>query len=208
MYEQLWTIPDWDRIQRSRRLISVQTFEFETCKSTGVQTKWRAGFKFNNLAKFHLYLKLIETKGFPDNRVRASTNRSILKDDSSIPLCETPKDVIRLAEDIAAAATGTLCFNSERWVSESWVNSNGEVTFKIKLTIMEPEIPETDLHTEQFHKASFAQVRTNFASLLGNQSTADLKIITSDEKEMFAHKTILRGKDYEICWLLQMIDNL
>lgn len=45
----------------------------------------------------------------------------------------------------------------------------------------------------EFTKLSVDQLVKNFAALLNDQCSADIKIRTKDDQEFFAHKAILRG---------------
>ncbi len=69
--------------------------------------------------------------------------------------------------------------------------SENEVTLILKLIL---KIPISDW-TTHLHKMSFKKADTDFLEILNDEKTADLKIITSDEKELFAHKCILKGND-------------
>lgn len=197
MYEQLWTIPDWNKIPLGKRLMKSQTFEFQTGQSPGVQTKWKIGLKSNAppTDKFCLYWTLVEAQGFPNDKVEVSTIYWLLREGSLVLVAETPKEILSLGQ-MVGSSEGLDC-NAHSFRTDSWINSKGELTIKFNLTIMEPE--EANLRTELFHKASFVNVRAQFAGLIGDQDTADLKIKTKDGKELLAHKIILKGNNFCIC---------
>lgn len=188
VYEQQWIIPDWNTVQRSEDAVKSQIFEFKTGKITGVNTKWKMGFTFKvPPTAFLAYWQLIEAKGFPDQMVQVLTDCTLLNGDSTIFQTHSKNKLMSIGEILQVP--DDLAFNSNNW--GAWINPNGELVFKLKLTISESD--PVEFRMELFNEAHVVQVCKNFASLLGDERTADLKIMTSDEKQLFAHKVILKG---------------
>ncbi len=73
------------------------------------------------------------------------------------------------------------------------INPNGELLCKLKLTIMDSIVPSVEFRMNRFHKMCAVQLGKNLASLIGDEASADLKIMTNDGKKLFAHELILKG---------------
>ncbi len=85
-------------------------------------------------------------------------------------------------------------------VSDSdYLYPDGSIMFKLVVTLKNPTMNLQEYHSYQFKhffNKSDEQVYSNFAAILDDASTADFKIVTSDEVELLAHKTILKGSIY------------
>jgi hypothetical protein len=84
-------------------------------------------------------------------------------------------------------------------VDANWINANGAVEYKLKLTFKTPDMDSAYTHLkklkiEQFSKRSHDQLRENLGALLISDSNADLKIITKDGVELSAHQSILKAQ--------------
>lgn len=86
-------------------------------------------------------------------------------------------------------------------VAGSWVDENGVRNFKLQLTVKLPctkkssQVSQSKL--DNYRQLSQNKFRTNFAELLNDPSSADIKIVTKDDKNLFAHKLILKGNSYQ-----------
>lgn len=141
---------------------------------------------------FNIYWKLIEAKGFPDSKVDVTSVWTLLKGDSTAELTDTQKNIVNIGETVEVQREFSFRSSSSNYWGVN-INPSGELVCKLKLTIMEPVVPPVELKMKKFHKACVMQLGVNLAALIGDKATADLKIITSDEKELLAHKLILKG---------------
>lgn len=199
VYTEGW-VPNWYGIQRREETLSSQNFVFRTRSwPTVTETKWSLGLKVHTGGtEFQVYFKLIEITRFPEEKIESTAVCTFRK---AITLTdvwtETQQKTMTVGEVLVVPKILTLNSDGRGF----YINPNEHpcfiLTLKImepKLTKMEPKLPSADLKMELFHKTSIAQLCVNFKSLLGDQATADLTIKTSDGKELFAHKAILKGK--------------
>ncbi len=187
MYEKLWVIPDWIRVQECKDLLRTTKFEFETGSLTPNQTRWIIGFQKNYAEDtFHIVWKLVEARGFKDGKVQATISTMQLEKDSTTNWTNTRGKLIEVNWKIVVDVG--LPFNCKKWKHS--VNTSGEMVFKLRLTILEPEINKLD----EFNQTSVSEVGKNFARLLNDQKTSDLKIVTSDGKKLLTHILILKGE--------------
>ncbi len=189
-YEKQWVIPNWDTIQRNEDDINSHIFEFTTGMLTGVHIKWKMGFTFvHPHNEFHAYWKLVEATGFKSSAIHVTLNCALLNGNSTVYRTHTHCKLVSVGDILEIP--GFLAFNSDNW--RHWINPNGELVFKLKLAITEPDVHPLEFKMEGFRKAEIEQMCTNLASLLDDKATADLKIVTSDGNELLAHKIILKG---------------
>jgi len=73
----------------------------------------------------------------------------------------------------------------------------GKITYKLRLTLKTPIMSSSEYERykmEEFFKKSVKQQPSGYAMLSAGQcKNADLKIVTSDEVEIGAHRNILKG---------------
>lgn len=191
VYEKVWIIPDWLRVQQTEDSLTAQTFHFETGKSWRVKTKWEIGFR--NSKKFAVYWELIEVKGFPEGAIRTRVSTAVSQANSTfVDYGDTEVKTFDLGE--ALLTPHSLSFEKTAYYWSKFVDANGELKIKLKLTLLEPEThADIDTKMEEFRRTSVDKFCANFATLLNDKSTADLKIVASDGKELWAHKLILKG---------------
>lgn len=81
---------------------------------------------------------------------------------------------------------------------ESCVNPKGEIIIKLQLTLKIPVVNGilTDMKMVELRQSSIESLSVNFGALLKDEDSADLKIVTRDEKTFLAHKLILKGLNY------------
>lgn len=186
-YEQFWRIPDWNRVQFNTDLLASQILEFQTGKSPRTQITWMVGLKLDTrLTRFRTYWQLIDAKRFPEEKVQATLTSMLLTSQSSVHICDTREKVMILGQTVEASHD--LPYKIIGW--EGCINEDGEFVFKLKLTIMEPTVEHM---MKMFHKNCVTSLCANFTSILNDESTADIKILTSEHAEIFAHKAILKG---------------
>lgn len=83
--------------------------------------------------------------------------------------------------------------------ADQWTNSEGSLILRLKITFS--NLPRGALRSElagltKFGRECFDELKQNLTSLMYNSSLSDLKIISKDNTEFFANKTILCGNDY------------
>ncbi len=94
-------------------------------------------------------------------------------------------------------------FPEETWIpgaEGSWVDANGSRNISLKLTV---KLPSNKLSCRvsrrklsSYRQLSQIKFGANFAALLNDPTSADIKIVTRDDKNLFAHKLILNGNKY------------
>lgn len=130
----MWIIPHWKRVLQHPNALETQTYELKTGKSTRGQTNWLVGFKtFDWQNEFRVYLKLTETKGFPDEFVQATVTCSLLRKDSIFYWTETKDAAMKIGHEFQIDRD--LLRNLDEW--EHFINPNGEVAFEFKLGILD-----------------------------------------------------------------------
>lgn len=76
------------------------------------------------------------------------------------------------------------------------VDIDGTLKISIELTFFSTPQPSKPLkQTENSVKTVFPNILQAYAKLLNDFESADLKIVTSDKQDIFAHKLIIKGRD-------------